>query len=143
MQGTDGERRSQELTSDICPLTSDLLQHLRHDEEMILRRRRVAHDFFGDIPIRDLIRALFHIDGNDRGHGLDTGNIEVSKLLHKAKNGIELAAKMFEVLAERRINLLAVSASEIKVTALIAESELELAVRVLHSAFGLDSKEAA
>ena len=51
----------------------------------------------------------------------------------------QLAAKMFEVLAERQINLLAVSSSEIKVSALIAESELDLAVRVLHSAFGLDA----
>ncbi len=50
----------------------------------------------------------------------------------------ELAAKMFEVLAERRINLLAVSSSEIKVSALIAEDQLDLAVRVLHTAFGLD-----
>ncbi len=50
-----------------------------------------------------------------------------------------LAAKMFDVLAERKINLLAVSTSEIKVSALIAEAELDLAVRVLHTAFGLDS----
>jgi aspartate kinase len=50
-----------------------------------------------------------------------------------------LAAKMFETLAERRINLLAVSSSEIKVSALIAEAELDLAVRVLHTAFGLDA----
>ena len=54
-----------------------------------------------------------------------------------------LAAKMFETLAERRINLLAVSTSEIKVSALIAEDELELAVRVLHTAFGLDDQSAA
>src|SRR5688572_23956882 len=49
----------------------------------------------------------------------------------------ELAAKMFEVLAERRINLPAVSSSEIKVSSLIAEDQLDLAVRVLHTAFGL------
>ena len=55
----------------------------------------------------------------------------------------QLAAKMFEVLAERQINLLAVSTSEIKVSALIAEDQLDLAVRVLHTAFGLDSEEAA
>ena len=54
-----------------------------------------------------------------------------------------LAAKMFETLAERRINLLAVSTSEIKVSALIAEDALELAVRVLHTAFGLDEQSAA
>ena len=51
----------------------------------------------------------------------------------------QLAAKMFDTLAERKINLLAVSTSEIKVSALIAEAELDLAVRVLHSAFGLDA----
>ena len=53
----------------------------------------------------------------------------------------QLAAKMFETLAERQINLLAVSTSEIKVSALIAEAELDLAVRVLHTAFGLDAPE--
>ena len=55
----------------------------------------------------------------------------------------QLAARMFEVLAERRINLLAVSSSEIKVSALIAEDQLDLAVRVLHTAFGLDTEQAA
>jgi aspartate kinase len=35
--------------------------------------------------------------------------------------------------------LLAVSASEIKVSVLVKEDEMELAVRVLHSAFGLDA----
>jgi aspartate kinase len=54
----------------------------------------------------------------------------------------QLAAKMFEVLAERKINLLAVSTSEIKVSALIAEDQLDLAVRVLHTAFGLDAEAA-
>ena len=55
----------------------------------------------------------------------------------------QLAAKMFETLAERQINLLAVSSSEIKVSALIAEDQLDLAVRVLHTAFGLDVEQAA
>ena len=53
----------------------------------------------------------------------------------------QLAATMFETLADRKVNLLAVTTSEIKVSALVAESDLELAVRVLHSAFGLDSEE--
>ena len=54
-----------------------------------------------------------------------------------------LAAKMFETLAERQINILAISTSEIKVWRLIAEDQLELAVRVLHTAFGLDDAEQA
>ncbi|HET9355908.1 MAG TPA: aspartate kinase [Sphingomicrobium sp.] len=50
----------------------------------------------------------------------------------------ELAARMFDTLAKREINLLAVTTSEIKVSALLKEDEMELAVRLLHDAFGLD-----
>ena len=49
-----------------------------------------------------------------------------------------LSAMMFDTLAQRGINLLAVTTSEIKVSALIREDEMELAVRLLHTAFGLD-----
>jgi aspartate kinase len=49
-----------------------------------------------------------------------------------------IAAKMFQTLAERGINILAISTSEIKVSVLVAEEYTELAVRVLHTAFGLD-----
>ena len=50
-----------------------------------------------------------------------------------------IAAQMFEALAERRINILAITTSEIKVSVLIPEEYTELAVRVLHSTFGLDA----
>jgi aspartate kinase len=52
-----------------------------------------------------------------------------------------IAATMFEALAARGINILAITTSEIKVTVLIDEEYTELAVRVLHTAYGLDSKE--
>jgi aspartate kinase len=48
---------------------------------------------------------------------------------------------MFETLAERKINLLAITTSEIKVSVLIPEEYTELAVRVLHTAFGLDQED--
>jgi aspartate kinase len=73
----------------------------------------------------------------------DDGVAKVSIVGVGIRSNPQLAAKMFEVLAERQINLLAVSTSEIKVSALIAEAELELAVRVLHTAFGLDAEKAA
>jgi aspartate kinase len=68
----------------------------------------------------------------------DTTVAKVSIVGVGIRSNPSLAATMFATLAERRINLLAVSASEIKVSVLIAEDEMELAVRVLHSAFGLD-----
>jgi aspartate kinase len=69
----------------------------------------------------------------------DTTVAKVSIVGVGIRSNPSLAATMFATLAERRINLLAVSASEIKVSVLIAEDEMELAVRVLHSAFGLDA----
>jgi aspartate kinase len=54
-----------------------------------------------------------------------------------------VAAKMFQTLAEKGINIQAISTSEIKVSVLIDADFTELAVRVLHTAYGLDKKEAA
>jgi aspartate kinase len=49
-----------------------------------------------------------------------------------------VAATMFKALADRGINIQAISTSEIKVSVLIDADEVELAVRLLHTAFGLD-----
>jgi aspartate kinase len=49
-----------------------------------------------------------------------------------------VAAKMFEVLAREGVNILMISTSEIKISCVIDEKYLELAMRSLHSAFGLD-----
>ena len=49
-----------------------------------------------------------------------------------------IAHRMFRTLADRGINIQAISTSEIKVSVLIAEEYTELALRALHSAYGLD-----
>ena len=54
-----------------------------------------------------------------------------------------LASQMFRALAEEGINLLMISTSEIKISVVIDEKYLELAVRVLHKAFELDQPAAA
>jgi aspartate kinase len=54
-----------------------------------------------------------------------------------------VAAAMFDALADRRINILAITTSEIKVSVLIEEDYTELAVRVLHTAYGLDAEDVA
>ena len=54
-----------------------------------------------------------------------------------------IAATMFKTLADRGINIIAISTSEIKVSVLIDADETELAVRVLHTAYGLDAADAA
>ena len=53
-----------------------------------------------------------------------------------------VAATMFETLAEKAINIQVISTSEIKVSVLIAGEYTELALRSLHTAYGLDDKPA-
>ena len=53
-----------------------------------------------------------------------------------------VAAKMFRALSEVGVNIQMISTSEIKISVIIEEKFLELAVRALHSAFGLDAEEA-
>lgn len=49
-----------------------------------------------------------------------------------------VAAKMFEVLSHEGVNIMMISTSEIKISCVIEEKYLELAMRALHTAFGLD-----
>lgn len=52
-----------------------------------------------------------------------------------------VAANMFKALADESINMQMISTSEIKISVVVAEKYLELAVRALHTAFGLDAEE--
>jgi aspartate kinase len=51
-----------------------------------------------------------------------------------------VASKMFEILASENINIQLIATSEIKISVVIEEKYLELAVRALHSGFGLDKE---
>ncbi len=51
-----------------------------------------------------------------------------------------VAQKMFDALAKENINIMMISTSEIKISCVIEEKYTELAVRTLHSTFGLDSE---
>lgn len=69
----------------------------------------------------------------------DTKVAKVSVVGVGMKSHAGVASAMFQALADRGINILAISTSEIKVSVLIDEDETELAVRVLHTAYGLDA----
>jgi len=107
-----------------------------------------ASDLTFTVPRSSLSQAQSVIEARKEeiGYGellTDDGVAKVSIVGVGIRSNPQLAAKMFETLAEQRINLLAISTSEIKVSALLAEADIELAVRVLHTAFGLDSEKAA
>lgn len=55
------------------------------------------------------------------------------------RSHVGIASEMFRTLAEEGINIQMISTSEIKISVVVDEKYLELAVRVLHKAFGLES----
>jgi aspartate kinase len=58
------------------------------------------------------------------------------------RSHVGVAKKMFETLAEKKINIQVISTSEIKISVLIDDAYTELAVRALHTAYGLDQEAA-
>ena len=67
----------------------------------------------------------------------DVSKISVVGLGMRSHVGV--AKKMFETLAEKKINIQVISTSEIKISVLIDDVYTELAVRSLHTAYGLDN----
>ncbi len=69
----------------------------------------------------------------------DNNVVKVSVIGVGMRSHAGVAQKMFSTLAEKGINIQVISTSEIKVSVLIAEDYTELALRALHTAYGLDA----
>jgi aspartate kinase len=69
----------------------------------------------------------------------DANVVKVSVIGVGMRSHAGVAQRMFSTLAEKGINIQVISTSEIKVSVLIAEEYTELAVRSLHTAYGLDA----
>ncbi|MBP6031714.1 MAG: aspartate kinase [Sphingobium sp.] len=100
------------------------------------------------VPRADLARSVDILDSRKGEIGFnrlitDAEVAKVSVVGVGMRSHAGVAAIMFKTLAERGINIEAISTSEIKVSVLIDEDETELAVRVLHTAYGLDAEQAA
>ena len=70
----------------------------------------------------------------------DSGVVKVSVIGVGMRSHAGVAQSMFRTLSEKGINIQAISTSEIKVSVLIAEEYAELALRSLHTAYGLDAE---
>lgn len=71
----------------------------------------------------------------------DVNIAKVSVIGVGMKDHSGVASKMFSTLAAENINIKLISTSEIRISCIIEEKYAELAVRVLHTAFGLDSED--
>jgi aspartate kinase len=69
-------------------------------------------------------------------HSLDVAKVSVVGIGMRSHAGV--ASKMFKTLGEKGINIQAITTSEIKISVLIDEAYTELAVRSLHTAYGLE-----
>ncbi len=84
-----------------------------------------------------LAKAKAGIGNFDVRSSADVVKISVIGIGMRSHAGV--AAKMFKTLSDKGINILAISTSEIKISVLIDAAYAELAVRTLHTAYGLDS----
>ena len=95
------------------------------------------------VPRADLKKAVPIIQSVAKD--IDAKSVSVTEAIAKVsligvgmRSHSGVAAKMFEVLAREGINIMMISTSEIKISCVIDEKYLELAMRSLHAAFGLD-----
>ncbi len=96
------------------------------------------------VPAADLLRSIDLLEAAKDKIGFnrilsDDKVAKISVVGVGMKSHAGVASTMFRALADRGINIQAISTSEIKVSVLIDEDETELAVRVLHTAYGLDA----
>ncbi|MCB1842952.1 MAG: ACT domain-containing protein, partial [Halioglobus sp.] len=111
-----------------------IVQNVSHDQ---------TADFTFTVSRSDLPRAEEILRGvaQEMGAGRVTSNNKIAKVSVVGvgmRSHAGVASKMFASLAEVGINILMITTSEIKVSVIIEEKFVELAVRSLHSTFGLD-----
>ncbi|QDC46416.1 aspartate kinase [Candidatus Methylopumilus universalis] len=102
-------------------------------------------DFTFTVNRIDLSKALGILNEKVKGHVNArevNGNDKIAKVSIVGvgmRSHVGVASQMFRTLSEEGINIDMISTSEIKISVLIDEKYLELAVRALHKAFGLDA----
>ena len=97
------------------------------------------------VPEGDHQRAIDTIERSRAAIGYgrldhDANVVKVSVIGVVMRSHAGVAQRMFKTLSEKGINIQVISTSEIKVSVLIAEEYTELALRALHSAYGLDAE---
>ena len=118
------------------------------DVDMIIQNQSVdaKTDFTFTVPRAEYQKALDLLKKSVQAHigAKDIlGDANVSKVSVVGvgmRSHVGVASKMFRTLSEEGINILMISTSEIKISVVIDEKYLELAVRALHKAFELDQK---
>jgi len=115
------------------------------DVDMIIQNASVEGitDFSFTVPRSDYSRAMEiarKVQEHIRAKAIvgDNRVCKVSMVGVGMRSHVGIASKMFRTLSEEGINIQMISTSEIKISVVVDEKYMELAVRVLHRAFGLE-----
>lgn len=95
----------------------------------------------GDIKIAEPILKKVGDEVGATGINKDENIVKLSLVGAGMKSSPGIAAKMFRVLADNSVNIEMISTSTIRISVVVERSQLEKAVRALHTAFDLDSGE--
>jgi aspartate kinase len=113
--------------------------------DMIIQNQSVdgKTDFTFTVSRNEYQRAIDVLNGTkaELGAASVTGDAKVSKISVVGvgmRSHVGVASQMFRTLSEEGINIMMISTSEIKISVLIDEKYMELAVRALHKAFELE-----
>ena len=111
-----------------------IVQNVSHDSTV---------DFTFTVGRGDLPRAeeVLNQIANEIGAGKVTSDSKIAKVSVVGvgmRSHAGVASQMFAALGEVGINILMITTSEIKISVIVEEKFLELAVRALHSSFGLE-----
>jgi len=100
-------------------------------------------DFSFTIPRVDVKRAMPIIQ--DAAKEIGAKSVSLTEAIAKVslvgvgmRSHSGVAAKMFEIMSREGVNIMMISTSEIKISCVIEEKYMELAMRALHTGFGLD-----
>jgi aspartate kinase len=114
--------------------------------DMIIQNQSVdgKTDFTFTVPRGDYAKAIDLLNDSVKGHigaASIQGDTKVSKVSVVGvgmRSHVGIASQMFRTLSEEGINIQMISTSEIKISVLIDEKYMELAVRALHKTFDLE-----
>jgi len=115
------------------------------DVDMIVQNVGHANttDFTFTVHRNDFAKAMDIVKANATAIGARevTGDDKIAKVSIVGvgmRSHVGIARKMFETLSKENINLQMISTSEIKISVVVEDKYMELAVRALHQAFELD-----
>jgi aspartate kinase len=118
------------------------------DVDMIIQNQSVdgMTDFSFTVHRNEYQKALAVLESKVRdkvGGGEIVGDTKICKISAVGigmRSHVGIASQMFRTLADEGINIQMISTSEIKISVVIEDKYMELAVRALHKAFGLEQQ---